>query len=195
MSDHHVYQPVQMPVSAGVPCFASLRHPRRGPPQIALVLAALVALACGSTGSDDHQAGAAGATPGGRSNGGSAGANQGSGGSSGGVTVAGAAPMAGAAASAGAAGLAGAGGAAGTAGSGSGGSGGGVGCGDRTCGPNEYCQAPCNGVIVGGSSAIGPPSCSPMPATCNGVPTCECVCGSFTSFCTPGAHAIQCGCA
>lgn len=65
-----------------------------------------------------------------------------------------------------------------------------VSCGDATCGPGEYCRAGCNG--TGGP--VGPPTCAPLPEGCEEDPSCECVCSGFTSFCTPGAEAIQCGC-
>jgi hypothetical protein len=40
------------------------------------------------------------------------------------------------------------------------------------------------------------PSCAPLPAGCNGTPSCDCICGSSSSFfCTPGAAQVQCGCA
>ena len=205
MSDGHVFQPVQCQGRAASLASRFASATTKGPQQLALVFAALVALACGSTGSDDNNAGTAGATPGGSSSGGSSGASQGSGGSSGRETMAGAAPVAGATPNAGAAGMAGAGGSAtaagaggttGTAAAAAGGTEGGLGCGDKTCGPNEYCRAACNGVFTGGSPSVGSPSCAPMPAACKGVPSCECVCGSATSlFCKPGAREIQCGCA
>jgi len=83
-------------------------------------------------------------------------------------------------------------GAAGTSG------GGGVGCGDRTCGPNQYCRAAC-GVAspsagAGGRPTPGTPTCRDLPAACSGVPTCSCICGPASSFCTPGAAEVQCGC-
>jgi hypothetical protein len=79
----------------------------------------------------------------------------------------------------------GAAGAAGAAGSSSG-----VVCGGATCAPNQYCRAPCTG--FGG--AFGNPSCADLPAACSGVPSCMCICGSTSLFCTPGAHEVQCGC-
>jgi len=77
------------------------------------------------------------------------------------------------------------------------GSGGGVACGDETCGPTEYCRAACSGTILldAGPPPVLKPSCAPMPAACNGTPSCDCICGTGSTFCTPGAAQIQCGCA
>lgn len=77
--------------------------------------------------------------------------------------------------------------------------GGAPGCGDRTCGPNQYCRAACSGVGspsagTGGRAAPGKPTCADLPAACSGVPTCSCICGPTSSFCTPGAAEVQCGC-
>lgn|GEM_PF-1080205 len=77
--------------------------------------------------------------------------------------------------------------------------GGGVGCGDRTCGPNQYCRAACSGVAwpsagTGGRPTPGEPTCAELPAACGGVATCSCICGPTSSFCTPGAAEVQCGC-
>lgn len=87
----------------------------------------------------------------------------------------------------------GGGGASGSGGSaaGSGGAPSGVRCGDATCEPGQYCRAACSG--IGGDP--GPPSCQVLPAECNGVATCECVCGETSNFCEEGAPEIQCGCA
>jgi len=88
------------------------------------------------------------------------------------------------------------GGTAGSSGAASGGragaGGSGIKCGEEYCSAEEYCRAPCNGVA--GYTTTSPPSCSELPARCEGTPTCECICGGFTAFCTPGAAAIQCGC-
>ncbi len=73
---------------------------------------------------------------------------------------------------------------------GAGGTATGVRCGDTLCAPSEYCQADCNGT----GEPLGPPRCQPTPEWCIGDETCECICGGFTQFCTPGAPAIQCGC-
>ena len=88
-------------------------------------------------------------------------------------------------------GISASGGGQGTGGAGIGGSGGGVNsCGEATCAPGQYCRAGCNG--TGGP--IGAPSCQAVPTGCENDVTCDCICGGFTSFCTPGAEAIQCGC-
>jgi len=76
---------------------------------------------------------------------------------------------------------------------------GGVGCGDRTCGPNQYCRAACSGVAwlsagTGGLPTPGEPTCADLPAACGGVATCSCICGPTSTFCTPGAAEVQCGC-
>ncbi|HET7542417.1 MAG TPA: hypothetical protein VFK05_21255 [Polyangiaceae bacterium] len=78
---------------------------------------------------------------------------------------------------------------AGAPGAGAGGSGSVV-CGGATCAPNQYCRAACTG--FGG--AMGKPGCWDLPVTCNGVPSCTCICGSTSLFCTPGASEVQCGC-
>lgn len=91
--------------------------------------------------------------------------------------------------SGGAGGGAGGAGGAGTPGGGAAGSGAVV-CGDATCAANQYCRAACTG--FGG--AFGKPSCADLPAPCSGVPTCACICGGTSSFCTPGAPEVQCGC-
>lgn len=78
------------------------------------------------------------------------------------------------------------------------GSAGGPACGDQTCGANQYCRAPCSGTGFGGSAGFGGSqargSCAVLPAVCNGVPSCECICGPTKGFCTPGAVEVQCGC-
>lgn len=89
---------------------------------------------------------------------------------------------------------AGAGGSTGTAGAGAGGASSTiVTCGDATCAAGEYCRAPCSGDGEGDPTAQ--PQCTPLPAGCEEDPSCDCVCGGFTLFCTPGDEAIQCGCA
>lgn len=79
-----------------------------------------------------------------------------------------------------------------TAPGGAGGTGGtgGVRCGDVSCAPNQYCRAPCTG--FGG--AMGEPRCADLPAACDGVQSCTCICGVTSHFCTPGAAEVQCGC-
>jgi hypothetical protein len=97
--------------------------------------------------------------------------------------------------SAGGSGGAGAGGSSGgSAGSSSGGmTGRGTTCGDATCGENQYCRAGCcatAGCVPGG------PQCEDLPAACDGVPSCQCICGSGSGlFCKEGAPQVQCGCA
>ena len=149
----------------------------------------------GQSGSGGH-AGDAGAKTGGS---GGAGGLVESGGSNSGHAGAQAAGAAGAAGSSSASGNGGA-AAAGAAGAPSG-----VGCGAATCGANEYCRAPCSGIGFGfgGTAGIAEPmpSCSPLPAACNGTPTCDCICGVGSSFgCSTGSKplssgAVQCGCA
>ena len=83
--------------------------------------------------------------------------------------------------------------ASGGAGGSSGGSGGVpsvVSCGEVTCGTNQYCRASCNGTA--GFTSTAPPSCWELPPACNGVATCECVCGGTSFFCT--GTPFQCGC-
>ena len=107
-----------------------------------------------------------------------------------------------------------AGGAAGTsaggaAGTSAGGAASGLGCG-ATCGPNEYCRAPCSGTGFGFGGTTGLPmtpplpGCAPQPAACNGTPTCDCICGpalGYSTWCSTGSKpitsgpAVQCGCA
>lgn len=65
----------------------------------------------------------------------------------------------------------------------------GVPCEDETCNANQYCRVGCLGT-GGGSSGR---SCAPLPATCDGVATCDCVCGG-PRFCTDSGGAIRCGC-
>jgi hypothetical protein len=90
----------------------------------------------------------------------------------------------------------------------SGGATSGFGCGGATCGPNEYCRAPCSGTGFGFGGTTGlpitqpMPSCYPLPAACNGTPTCDCICGFGSTFwCSTGSQpitpgpAVQCGCA
>lgn len=143
------------------------------------ILLALSAFHCGGTPSDTDSSGSAGTSHAGASAGGTSGASTGgSGGSSGGASSGGMVP---------ASGTSGAGGSsAGAAGNaGAAGSGGGQACGDQTCGANEYCRAPCNGAGLGGSQSLGNPTCAALPTGCNGVPSCECICGIVTLFCTP----------
>jgi hypothetical protein len=99
-----------------------------------------------------------------------------SGGSSG--KSAGGAPTGGAVGSAGAAGGAG--------------TPGGISCGQTTCGPNQHCRAGCCGTP---NCNPGPDTCWPMPVTCNGVPSCGCICGQSSSFFCKDGGVIQCGCA
>jgi hypothetical protein len=158
---------------------------------------------CGGTspGTTEEPAPSAGESEGG-ADAGNAGSKAGGSSGAGGATQAGSA-------SGGAAGAALVGGAGGAAGAGAAGAAGavsGIGCG-ATCGPNEYCRAPCSGTGFGfGGTAGWPmspplPSCYPLPAACNGTPTCDCICGAGTTFwCSTGSKpitsgpAIQCGC-
>jgi hypothetical protein len=165
------------------------------------ILFALVAFDCGGTASDTNNPGSAGTSQAGGSAGGTSGAGHGgAGGSSGSVASGGTAHAAGASGAGGSAGAASS-GAAGKAAAGSAGSGGAAGgasgqaCGDQTCSANQYCRAPCSGTGLAGSQSLGNPICSSLPAACNGVPTCECICGFLAFFCTPGAFEVQCGCA
>lgn len=104
---------------------------------------------------------------------------------------------------------AGTGGAAGAGAAGAGGTANGLGCG-ATCGPNAYCRAPCSGTGFGFGGTTGLPmtpplpSCAPLPAACNGTPTCDCICGpalGYSTWCGTGSKpitsgpAVQCGCA
>jgi hypothetical protein len=99
------------------------------------------------------------------------------------------------------------GGAAGATSGGAAGAASGFGCGGATCGPNEYCRAPCSGTGFGFGGTTGlpmtqpMPSCYPLPAACNGTPTCDCICGFGSTFwCSTGSQpitsgpAVQCGC-
>ena len=124
-----------------------------------------------SGGAGNSSGGAAGAGAGGRTNEGGAA----SGGSAG--TAAGGAPKGGAVGSAGAAGSAGA--------------PGGISCGQTTCGANQYCRAGCCGTP---GCDPGPDTCRPLPATCNGAPSCGCICGQGSSFFCKDGGVIQCGC-
>lgn len=158
------------------------------------ILLALSAFDCGGTANDGDSSSSAGASKGGTSAGGASGANHGGfAGSSGSAASGGVAPAAGTGGAGGSAGAAANAGAAGRAGAAA--SGGGQACGDETCGENQYCRAPCNGTSLGGSQSLGGPTCAVLPAFCKETPTCECICGGFTFFCTPGAFVIQCGCA
>lgn len=147
------------------------------------ILTTLSAVACGDTPSDTAAAAAAGTSgQAGSSAAGAFGASQGgAGGSAGSVASAGQGGAGGSAGSAGAAG-----------------STGGAACGDQTCGANQYCRAPCNGTGFGGSPSFGGGqargSCAVLPAACQGLPSCECICGPTKGFCTPGAVEVQCGC-
>lgn len=117
----------------------------------------------------------------------------GSGGASAGAGMSGGGAMGGGAAGANSGGSgAGNGGASGAGGDTSGGAAGasGVVCGKTTCGPDQYCRAPCSGVGL----PMGDPSCSALPVACEGVPSCSCICGPTAHFCTPGAPSVQCGC-
>jgi hypothetical protein len=67
-------------------------------------------------------------------------------------------------------------------------------CGAMTCADDEYCEAPCSGIGFQPDDALPPPRCMPLPAACNGVGTCECICGETAGFCTPGSAEVQCGC-
>ncbi|MES1186972.1 MAG: hypothetical protein ABUL60_24370 [Myxococcales bacterium] len=97
----------------------------------------------------------------------------------------------------------------GSAGTSAGGAASGLGCG-ATCGPNEYCRAPCSGTGFGFGGTTGLPmtpplpGCAPLPAACNGTPTCDCICGpalGYATWCSTGSKpitsgpAVQCGCA
>jgi hypothetical protein len=151
------------------------------------VLVTLSSLDCGGTPSDANSSASAGTTQGGSSAAGTSGASHaGSGGNSGSVASGGTAS---AGDTAGEAGEAGDAAAAGAAGSGS------RACGEQTCGANQYCRAPCSGTGFGGGQSLGPATCGVLPPACNGVPSCDCICGSGSSFCTPGAFEVQCGCA
>ena len=65
-------------------------------------------------------------------------------------------------------------------------------CGAMTCADDEYCEAPCSG--VGAIPDDAEPRCVKLPQECNGVGTCECICGDTMFFCTPGAPEVSCGC-
>jgi hypothetical protein len=162
------------------------------------MLIALASLACGGAPSESDHSASAGTTQGGSSSGGSSGATQGAAaGSAGSAASAGTATAGSAGAgSPGGAANAGAGGsAAGAANAGAAGNASGRVCGAQTCGANQYCRAPCSGTGFGGTQSLGDPTCAALPAACNGVGTCECICGSFSlQFCTPGAFEVQCGC-
>lgn len=167
---------------------------------------ALLAFGVWGCGSGSAASGdSAGASQGGSSDAGAAGANRGGGGAggSGATHNGGTAGIVEACLICGGAGFGGAtvhvggggsGGASGAAGAGAPGSAGGTACGTATCGPNQYCRAACNG-IGGGPPPPDNPSCADMPAACDGVPSCACICGVTASFCTPGATEVQCGCA
>lgn len=153
------------------------------------ILAAASAFQCGGSPADTDQPSSAGAPQGGAAGAASGASHGGSGGTSAGTgTAAGASGAAGKAGAAGSAGAAG-------GGAGAGGTSSGQACGDQTCGANQYCRAPCSGTGIGGSQSLGKPSCWALPPSCNGVPSCECICGSVGFFCTPGASEVQCGCA
>jgi hypothetical protein len=147
------------------------------------LLGALSAVACGGTPSDTSGSAAAGTS--GSAAAGASGASQGGAGGSSGSAASGGTAIAG-----GAGGIAGSASAAGS--SGAAGSAGGQTCGDQTCGANQYCRAPCSGTGFGGSEARG--TCAVLPPACDGVPSCECICGPTKGFCTPGAVEVQCGC-
>jgi hypothetical protein len=150
------------------------------------LLVTLSAFACGGAAGDVDNPGSAGTSQAGSSAGGTSGSSSGgAGGSSGSVNSAGK----GAAAGAG-----GEGGSAGVAGNAAAGSGTGQACGDRTCGVNQYCRAPCSGTGFGGSQSLAKPHCDVLPTGCNGVPSCACICGETSFFCSPGALEVQCGC-
>lgn len=165
---------------------------------------------CGGTDGNEEAGGPSGAGQStGGTKGGDAGSQSGGSGGAGDVAHAGTASggeagtsHVGGAAGASAAGSAGMAGAAGAVGL--------VGCGGKTCGANEYCRAACSGtnIGIGGTSGLpmppAMPSCAPLPASCNGTPTCDCVCGpalGFATWCSTGSKpiapgpAIQCGCA
>jgi hypothetical protein len=150
------------------------------------VLVAVGAVGCGSsaTNASDSASGGVAGSGGTRSGG------------TGGIVetclVCGGGGFGGASGHAGSAASGGASGASGSVSAGTAGSAGGTACGLATCGPNQYCRAACSGV---GGPTPDSPSCADMPAACNGVPSCACVCGTTASFCTPGAHEVQCGCA
>lgn len=172
---------------------SSNRESRSAPVRWHVVLAWLAAASttnCGGTSGDGSAPATAGTGQAGSAAAGASGASQGgaggtASGASGGVAIAG--------------GAGGSGGSVHAAGSSSGaGSAGGPVCGDRTCGANQYCRAPCNGTGFGGSPGVGGNqargSCAELPSACNGVPSCDCICGPTKGFCTPGAVEVQCGC-
>jgi len=68
----------------------------------------------------------------------------------------------------------------------------GVSCGDTQCGPNQYCRAPCCGT---GDCGPQQPTCAGLPDTCDGVASCDCICGPGSLFCSDGGASYQCGCA
>jgi hypothetical protein len=146
----------------------------------------------GGSAGDGGSAGQGGATASGGTTNGLAGASGAAGSGIGGSTR-GAGGSSGA--SAGGSGGEGAGGSSGgSAGNSSGGmTGRGVSCGGKTCGENQYCRAACcatPGCVSGG------PRCDDLPAACDGVPSCQCICGSGSGFfCKEGAPEVQCGCA
>jgi hypothetical protein len=160
-------------------------------------------------GTGGTQAGDAGAKAGGSSGAGDlAQAGRASGGEAGTSHVGGATSGGAAGAASGGAAGAASGGAAGAASGGAAGAASGVGCGGATCGPNEYCRAPCSGTGFGFGGTTGLPMtppmpfCYPLPAACNGTPTCDCICGLGSTFwCSTGSQpitsgpAVQCGCA
>jgi len=167
---------------------------------LALLVAAAAAFGCGSSASDVNGSASGGASQGGSASGGTTGVGQG--GSAGSAGGAGAGGMQNRGTGGigemclicGGAGFGGGVGHAGSAGGGASGAGagGGSACGAATCGPNQYCRAACSGI---GGAPPDNPSCADLPAACNGVPSCACICGVTASFCTPGAHEVQCGCA
>lgn len=163
---------------------------------------------CGSSSNEGATpSGAAGSSDGGALSGVGGSSVAGAGGSTGGESPAGAGGSSGGGGSSGAGssaggGLGGAG--AGHAGSsGTAGTAGGVPCGDQTCSSDQYCRAPCSGTFTtGGFGAVAPsPSCSALPPLCDGTPTCDCICGGVSFWCSTGSEtiprtaAVQCGCA
>jgi len=162
------------------------------------VLVAAGAFGCGSSASDASSLGSGGASQAGSSSGGTVSVGHGGAGGAGGTRDEGAGGIVETCLVCGGFGgvtvhfgSAGSGGVSGGAGAGAGGSVGGLTCGQATCGPNQYCRAACTGF---GGAQPGNPSCADMPAACNGVSGCACICGVTASFCTPGAHEVQCGC-
>ena len=63
-------------------------------------------------------------------------------------------------------------------------------CSGPSCGSDGYCRAGCCTTV----GCVQPPStCQPLPAACNGTPTCQCVCGN--SLCVIANGVVQCPCA